>query len=205
MKHHFKGGVNQTYSAGQIIQTNDETFYLKRGYVAVYAGEGNAKRLLFIHRPNEILPLIYQYLRLPSGRTLEYKALTTAAVTALPTPIIEERMLGNPDGTKKLLRETQEFNSILLDRVVDLEQTSMQGRLVARLSYMAKRFGEPDMLGDGAAIQVPMTYTDLAMSIGTTRETVNRLMSRFQKQQILTVKRKIIYIKSLKALQKLRG
>ncbi len=199
MKRHFKNGLTQDIASGTSIDVQNMTWYVSCGFVAVYVGFGAERRLVFVYKPGEIFPLPYQRSVLPSGRKLLYEAFVDTSLLGVDAQIFAQRIMSSPDGPRKLLKESIEFNDYLTDRVVDLGQLDTHSRLVSRLLYLANRFGVRK--DEDTVIAIPLTYMDIARSIGTTRETVNRLMSKFQKAHILSVDRRIVKIHCLKSLR----
>ncbi|WEG13806.1 Crp/Fnr family transcriptional regulator [Pullulanibacillus sp. KACC 23026] len=74
------------------------------------------------------------------------------------------------------------------------------GALASTLIRAANTFGLQE--GDKIVIAHKLTNYDLANLIGATRETVNRLMSQFQKEQLIEVHHSRIVITNLNELKK---
>ncbi|MNP78877.1 Global nitrogen regulator [compost metagenome] len=64
---------------------------------------------------------------------------------------------------------------------------------------LAEQHGQ--LSGQKIIIDLPMTHQEFANSIGTTRETANRLLNQLTKENLLEVDRKQIIIHDLQALK----
>src|SRR3712207_3926809 len=83
------------------------------------------------------------------------------------------------------LRQSDEVIESLLDREVS-------ARLATLLLNLGDRFGEAD--GSGAALKVRLTHQDLANMIASTREAVSKVMSEFQRDGLIEVRDRRIFI-----------
>ena len=70
------------------------------------------------------------------------------------------------------------------------------------LLMLAEQHGQPQ--ADKIIINLPMTHQEFANSIGTTRETANRLLNQLSKDELLEVDRSRIIIHNLQALKEQR-
>jgi CRP/FNR family transcriptional regulator len=73
----------------------------------------------------------------------------------------------------------------LLDREVS-------ARLATCLFHLSERFG--DTSGSGTVLNVRLTHQDLANMIVSTREAVSKVMSEFQREGLVEVRSRRIYI-----------
>lgn len=105
----------------------------------------------------------------------------------------------DPALMKVLLKNISATFNLMVERVINLQSPDTRARLVKRLHFLARRFGVKDK--SRVIIDIPLNYTDIALSIGTTRETVNRLLKRLEKEGILEIKAGTIIISKFEDFQ----
>ena len=84
------------------------------------------------------------------------------------------------------------------ERITDLAYKPVRGRLADALVSLAKKFNKNEHLGN---MSIHITRSDLACFVGTAKETVNRLVSEFRKEQIITTEGTRINIVNLQKLK----
>lgn len=198
MKEYFKLAKSQVYLKGDQVNVKGKANYLVSGYVSLYSLDRGSKKLLFIYKDGEVFPYPYQASSLTAGQKLSYEAISTVTVLSQPATRFVDQICATPQGVEKLIKAIQNFNQLILLRIENLSYSSARFRLVERLKYFAERFGITE--GGRVIIDLPITYSDIALSVGSTRETVNRLMSEFQKKGVIEVKDGAIIIKSIDKL-----
>jgi CRP/FNR family cyclic AMP-dependent transcriptional regulator len=87
----------------------------------------------------------------------------------------------------------------LQERLQELISSDVFRRVVHTLLRLADEYGEQK--GDGIFIGLPMTNRDFANMVGTSRESVNRVLNQLKKRQLLDIDRKGILIYDLEALR----
>ena len=119
------------------------------------------------------------------------------AVTDVRVAVVRKSVLANvikrqPEFITKLvfsiserLRQSDEVIESLLDREVS-------ARLTTLLLNLGDRFGEVD--GSVMVLNVRLTHQDLANMIVSTREAVSKVMSEFQREGLIEVHRRRIFI-----------
>ncbi|HET6924243.1 MAG TPA: Crp/Fnr family transcriptional regulator [Candidatus Saccharimonadales bacterium] len=197
MDEFFVGASEVEYSRNESIDVGGVFCRLKSGYVGLFSGQERSKRLLFIYKPGDLFPFTMHSNIFPK-RPYSYRALSRVTLETAP--------VGGYDGkhfSRKALIEALDYMQSILqmqfERIDNLQKHQVQRRLLERLYFSAKRLGVKK--GDRVSIDVPMSHVDLASSIGTSRETVNRLMKQLEACQILKVRRHRITIMSFKKLE----
>ena len=74
--------------------------------------------------------------------------------------------------------------------------------MLSFLVLLAEQHGDHE--GDRIIINLPMTNQEFANFVGTSRETINRLLNQLSKEDFITVDRSRIVINNLQALMDLR-
>jgi CRP/FNR family transcriptional regulator len=76
----------------------------------------------------------------------------------------------------------------LLARINTVEQTSIRGKLIATLHYLAQRFSADDTV-DLYLLGLRLTHQDIAKMIGSTRETTSLELQRLQRDGYISYDR----------------
>lgn len=112
-------------------------------------------------------------------------------------------MLSTPSIAIKIMRVLGDKIRELQDKLQVLSGQDVRNRVLSFLLMLADQHGQ--MHGDQIIINLPMTHQEFANSIGTTRETANRLLNQLTKENMLEVDRSRIIIHDLQALKEQRA
>lgn len=126
-------------------------------------------------------------------------ALETASVCEIPFHRMEELSLQIPNLQRHFFqlmsREiTQDQQVITL-----LSKSSAEERIAALLLSISSRNGRRQLSAN--AFRLPMSRTDIGNYLGLTIETVSRIFTRLQKQDVISVDKKEILIKNMDQLR----
>ena len=105
---------------------------------------------------------------------------------------LENYLKTNPDFTLKVLRLVSKRLRLAQIQVRDLALKDTYGRLASMLLMLAKDHGEE--IPEGIKIDLPLGRQELASLIGTTRETVTRILGDFKKGKCIELDKQIITI-----------
>jgi CRP-like cAMP-binding protein len=199
MEEIFQNGIEAYYVRGEIIPLKDDIIYLKSGSVGVYSIDEDDKRFLFAYKRTEIFPYVKKK-NLMSGREIEYRALSNVSVLKIKRQQFNVEAF-KPEKIKQFVTELMMLMEYQIERIDNLEQGQVYKRLLERLVFFAQRLGVAH--GDKIIIDTPMSHSDIASYIGSSRETVNRYMSRLQKEGLITLKKQTIVINSLESLKQM--
>ncbi|MFZ7103268.1 MAG: Crp/Fnr family transcriptional regulator [Peptococcaceae bacterium] len=81
---------------------------------------------------------------------------------------------------------------ILMDQIYDLSYYSTKDKLINLLKRLAKQNGEK--IECGIKINIKLTHYDIAKMIGTTRETITKLLPSLKRDKIIDIKDKYIIV-----------
>lgn len=105
---------------------------------------------------------------------------------------VENLIRSNPEIALKLLRLMSKRLRMAQRQVRDLALKDTYGRLAAMLLMLGKEHGEETT--EGIKIDLPLSRQELANLIGTTRETVTRILGDFKKYKCLNLDKQVIII-----------
>ena len=190
------------YKKGEVIIRPDTTpagiYYIVGGFVKIYSlTEDGEERLHIIYRPGEVFPLMWALDKIQ--KDVFYEALTEVAAQRVPKEKFLNFIKTNPEVLFELAKLLSSVFEIFVDRVENLEIARSYPRLIARILFLAKRFGEKE--NDSIVIKAPLTHKDIADSIAISRETASRDISKLEKKGIVSYKNHFIEIKDVKELE----
>lgn len=120
------------------------------------------------------------------------EALTDARIAVVRKPVLVESIKRHPTFAMKLffsfsdrLRQSDEAIESLLSREVS-------ARLARLLLNLGERFGEATECG--TVLKIRLTHQDLANMIVSTREAVSKVMGEFQREGLIEVRNRRIYL-----------
>ncbi|QZA33170.1 Crp/Fnr family transcriptional regulator [Hydrogenibacillus sp. N12] len=194
----------RTFAKRSIIFTEGEeqkdVYFIVDGWVKVYkmGGQGN-ERIISILQKGDMFPHIglLQQRRYPgTAEALEETLVLWMTREALRTLITthQEIQLALWDMLEKKISDLQAQLS-----------AALSGEVRQRLMTVLVHLSLTDNQKTGAAIRLPLTHQDLASMIGTTRETVNRVLNDLKKEQLIDYRRGEIRLLNVAALKQKMG
>lgn len=187
----FRSGQALALRNHEEISTKKTVYYVRGGLLALYAQIDGHEVLLYLFKQGEviqsdILPVHSRLLPLSfSLRGYGPTKLLQLSASDFKTAISQE-----PTARQHLAAYQQLLTEQLLARLACTGYKDVYRRLVACLLFLAERFGS--VSGSGMAIDAPMTHRQLATSISSTRETVNKLMKQLENEGLVMMKNKTI-------------
>ena len=202
----FENSPLTTYSNGRTICVlNSEKvpniYFIKYGYVKCYtiSDDGDELIVMILGR-NEMFPLIplannhttYRY------KKVFFEALGTAKLLVIPAEILTSKALNEIEVTTALLQHINERYFISIQRIDNLSHKGAYYKLVNCLYFLAKQYGHKQ--GDTAFLDSVFTHKLIANSINLTRGTVTREFEKLREKNIVSNKKRRIYIESMQRL-----
>lgn len=181
---------------------DDQLYFLLSGTIRLYRlyGEYKEATTAMLREGG-----IFGKLSLVEGRWQDVfaEAVTDVRVAGVQKASIERSVKTNPEFALKLfssfaerLRQSDEVIESLLHREVST-------RLATLLMNLSERFGEMD--SNGTIVDVRLTHQDLANMIASTREAVSKVMSEFQRDNLIEIRNRRIVILDREAISDFVG
>lgn len=172
--------VQSSYARGQTVYGPeahpDRVYLLERGLVRIIrvSRAGNEIHLGFV-KPGEIFGELELFCEL--GRDSYAEAVGDASAWSIPRHPFLEAVESSPPALLAISRQMARRFKKTEDRVEDLAFRTTRGRLARMLLELAQEFA-PKSGGEGISLR--LTQRDLAMLIGSRRQTVNECLSHFR-------------------------
>ncbi|KMT66424.1 fumarate/nitrate reduction transcriptional regulator Fnr [Catenovulum maritimum] len=130
-------------------------------------------------------------------------ALETAMVCEIPFETMDELSSSMPKLRQQVMRLMS--NEITTDQelMLLLNRKTAEQKLAAFISALSYRFNERGF--SSKEFRLTMTRSEIGNYLGLTVETISRLLSRFQKSDLIEVNGKFITIVNLKGLDEVSG
>lgn len=180
-------GRRHTYRKGQLLLrpgTEPQGVYFEEsGLVKVYSlsHDGSEHDHLF-YGPGDVFPIMWAV----EGvlRNVYYETMEEAAFWLLPKPEFLAFVQSRADISYQLLERTVGLFKLYAGQIDNLLYSDAAERVAFRLLALLNRYRIRD--GDSYILDMPLTNRDMARSVATSRETVNRVFARFKRHGILT-------------------
>ncbi len=135
------------------------------------------------------------------GRILPLSAIavTHCWYLKVPTRVILEAYRENAHLRDQMLRSLSPRLRRAHDMMARMSSGKIEQRIAAVLLILSESYGRTGKLG-GIRLSVPLTRQDIAEMAGTTVETCIRVMSKWQKAEIVTTEHQVITVRDVGAL-----
>lgn len=197
--------IDRSYRKKTIVfhegESKEAVYFIRDGLVKTFKTDENGhEQIVSFLKSGDMFPHVGFFNKNPYPATAE--TLVDTHVVAVPIRSFEQLMLSTPSIAVKAM-------SVLADKIVDL-QTKLQemtgqdvnNRALSFLLHLADKYGVDR--GDRVHIELPLTHSEIANSIGTTRETVNRILNHLRKENVVDAHRNGIVILDMAALKEFK-
>ncbi len=128
-------------------------------------------------------------------------AVDETAVVALPLAMLRRLMASDPALRATLSAALVKSQTDLERRVESLLLHGVEARLALFLVEATRRWGEP-AFGGGQLINATFTHAEIAVLIGSTRETVTLLLGKLRREGVVDLQRRRVVVRDADALRK---
>ena len=188
---------SESYKKGEIIFHETEEakaiYFVKRGIIKIKKGNFQGKELVVcIKRSGNLFAETSVFCERGSTYPGTAQTLADTEVLYLLASDVEELMATDPNFSVEMIRfmsrQLHSFSTIL----GDVALLDVYGKTVKTIERLAGEFGKKTKCG--VKIELPLTIQELANIIGTTRESVNRVIVKLKDQGSITFENKNIVI-----------
>lgn len=196
--------VEKSYQKGETIffegDPGSAVYYIKTGKIKLYKTSLEGREVtLNILGPGSIFAEVTMF----SG--LDYPAtamvLEEALVGMIRNQDLQKIVQENGNIALSLIKELNRRLYYAQMKIKDMALHDVNGRVAKVLLDLAYRYGKKTP--QGIQIDLKMTKTEIANIVGTSRETVSRSLSQLKNDQVIDMKGKFVFIKSLESLEEL--
>lgn len=176
----------------------EAVYFIRSGLVKTYkTDEHGHEQIVSFLKSGDLFPHTGFFNQNPYPATAE--AIVDTQLLAIPVRTFEQLMISTPSIAVKMMRVMGDKIRELQEKLQVLSGQDVKHRALTFLLQLAEQHGKPQ---EGAImINLPMTHQEIATSVGTTRETINRLLNQLSKEALLELDRNRIVILDLEALK----
>jgi len=165
-------------------------YILKRGKVKLYQrSSSGVEQLIYIYTPGDMFgfrPLLSNEKNPASAQALE-----DCTIYYLPAKYFLSILKKSASLSNVLLQNLSHEFTVWVNRIAAFSQKSVKERLALSLLILREKYRKPD----GRYAEITLSRADLASFIGTTNETLSRILARFNSERLIRFQgRKIIVI-----------
>jgi CRP/FNR family transcriptional regulator len=179
----------------------EAVYFILDGLVKAYkTDEEGHEQIVSLLQTGDMFPHTGFFNDAPYPATTE--ALVDTHLLAIPLRGFAQIILEMPTIAVKVI-------DVMGEKIVELQQKLQQftghdanGRILDLLLYLADKHGSAS--DSRIHIEWPMTNQEIANTVGTSRETVNRLLNQLKKQRIVDMNRSEMIILDIEALKQRR-
>jgi CRP/FNR family transcriptional regulator len=176
----------------------EAVFFIQDGLVKTFKTDENGnEHIVSFLKTGDMFPHTGFFNSNPYPATAE--AIVDTRLLAIPVRSFDQLLTDTPMMAIKVMRVMSEKIKELQEKLQQLTGHDVQDRGISFLLKLAENYGT---VKDGHIhIHLPMTHQEFANVIGTTRETVNRLINQLRKEDILEPHRDGFIIRDFEALK----
>jgi len=195
----FEYGVSRTYSKGELLfsygDESDALFIVQKGEIEVFLLTEEGKKLsLNVLKPGEIFGEIGV---LDGGkRTAFAEAKNRSTVKRIPRNLIVEKIRdgSDPEFAYYLINVLCSRIRWINEQVEHLAISGVEERLANKLVILHLKFSDENGV-------LNLSQSELSEFLGTSRETVNKIVNNWRSQGFVQLSRGAVQIKDLAALK----
>lgn len=178
----------RSFDTGEVIYSpfSDKQLVhvIERGYVLAGTDEDSGKhRIHLIYGPGAYFPVITAFRDRPQRAT--YQALTPVTVTYLTTREFRDKLDDDPQFCRNILDKTVDQLAIFADRIIDLQLTALENKLLNRLQTLAFQHGAET--SKGMVLPYKLKHHQLADMMGVERESISRALNKLKASNALDI------------------
>ncbi|MBI4367172.1 MAG: Crp/Fnr family transcriptional regulator, partial [Deltaproteobacteria bacterium] len=193
--------TTNTYKAGQVLFYEGNRAYgvhcLYAGRIKLYkTGHGGRLQIVRLAGPGDLIGYRALFAEEPYAATAE--AMEDATVCFVERSVFLQLLTQNPAVSMKMIRKLAQELRHAEDQMTDIAQKPVKERLAELLLLLKETYGKPTK--EGLEIGIALSREEMAEMIGTTQETIIRLLSAFRARGFLQVDGRKIVILDCKPL-----
>lgn len=176
----------------------EAVYFIKKGIVKAFKTDENGnEHIISLLIEGEMFPHTGFFIHDYYPETTE--AVIDTLLIAVPTESFEALMMKSPTIAVKVIRSMSEKLKELQEKLQSITGKDTHERIVGFFIKLANDYGKKE--DEVIYIPLPMTNQEFANHIGTTRETVNRVINQLKKEGILDQIKTGYMIKDLEGLK----
>lgn len=191
----------QVYRKGEVIFREGGypagIFFIKKGKVKKYkVSRDGGQQIIYVANTGELLGYhaVLEGERYPDSAA----SLEESTILFIPKEDFLLALQQSPLLSGRLLKALSHEFSVMVNSITLFSQRSVRERLALQLVVMREKYKAD--LQPGAPVEINLSREDLASLVGTTRESIVRMLGEFREAGILDTKGRKIIVRNVVAL-----
>jgi len=194
--------LTRKYRKGMIIfmegEPGDGLYFIKEGRVKISKMTSDGReQILHLLKQGDVFAEVTLFDGGPFPATSE--VLEDSVIGIIRNQDIDRLIKNYPDLAVRLLKIMSKKLRMAQIQIRDLALKDTYGRMVGMLLKLGNEYGEK--CEQGLRITIPLGRQELANMIGTSRETVTRILSDFKKSKVIELDKQEIIITNEKKMK----
>lgn len=197
----------KTFTAKQIIFIHDTpidyVYIVSTGKVKVFRNDLDGKeQIICVKQTGDLFPNVGFFRK--ENYPAHAQAMEETVLYSISIQQFESILLNNPSISIKLFRLLGELIVDSQQRLEEMTLRNANERILLLLLRLSESHGTPESSG-WLKLNTRFKNTDLANMIGTSRESVNRMISRLRKENKVRIEEGTYYISAMQIKAQLNG
>jgi len=194
LRHYRRNSI--VFVEGQKCST---VYFIQSGIIKITkANQGGNEQVICLLQKGEMFPHVGYFHESPYPGTAH--AITDCELLAISMGDFDQLLDSNPLIAKSVMKMMDKRLLHFQKRLQGVISGDCHQKVVMSLLQLAEEHG--NCKEEGVYIPIPLTNQDWANMLGTSRESVNRVLNHLKKDQVLDINRKGILIHNLDQLKK---
>ncbi|HET6872821.1 MAG TPA: Crp/Fnr family transcriptional regulator [Sporolactobacillaceae bacterium] len=179
-------------------EPRESVFFIQKGQVKTFKldSNGNIQVISMLHE-GDMFPHVGFFDKGPYPATAE--AIIESQIVFIRVDDFNALLTEKPGIALKVMKIMGQTIKMLTERVQELMSNDVHHRTIHTLLRLANDNSQKDE--EGILLNTPITNQDLANMVGTSRETINRLLNQFKKEGLIEINKRKIRIKDMQSLK----
>ncbi|WP_236561217.1 Crp/Fnr family transcriptional regulator [Pontibacillus sp. HMF3514] len=179
-------------------EEREAVFFIHSGTIKTFKVDPEGKeQIINFLQAGDMFPHVGFFEETPYPATSE--VMSEAVLFMIRIDDFNQFMLNHPEIAMKVMKILGQKISVLTQRIQEMNSQNVQHRVVYALIRLGQESGQLDK--EEIYIDMPITNQDVANIVGSSRETINRVLNHLKKLDLIQVSRKGIYIKDINQLK----
>ncbi|GAA0324781.1 Crp/Fnr family transcriptional regulator [Bacillus carboniphilus] len=163
-------------------ETREAVFFIESGVVKSYkVDEDGNEQVISILQSGDMFPHVGFFDESPYPATVE--VVREAELLVIRIDDFDQLIIRQPQMAVKVMKVMGQKILHLQQRLQDFISKDVQHRLTHSLVRLAREYGE--VRKQGTYVSLPITNQDFANMVGTSRESINRIINHFKREKLM--------------------
>lgn len=196
----MKNAMLKSYTKGEIVHYNTELcsdidFLIKGSLEVEHLNEDGSRLIVRIFKPNDVIGINVTFSSNPYY-IMNFVARENLTLLRIRKEVILEEMSQDKVLMSNILRNLSDNSLTIGSRIKNEFRVTIRNQLVTYLLSLYEKQSKNPVI-------IPISKTELAEHFGVSRTSISRELAKMEKEELLSVKGKIILLKQIIVLKKL--